>query len=98
MVSEISSAIASQKIVMKYFMVIFGRCAVNKQNIISVLILPRGKAYCRGEKSPKLNQVLPKASDNIRHPYKLLEKKLDYMIELLESKSALGKQGLSHDD
>jgi hypothetical protein len=58
----------------------------------------KGKTYCRGEKSPKLNQVLPKASDNIRHPYKLLEKKLDYMIELLEGKSAIGKQGLSHDD
>jgi fumarate hydratase class II len=58
----------------------------------------KGKTYCRGEKSLTLNQVLPEVLDNIRHPYKLLEKKLDHMIELLEGKSALGKQGLSHDN
>jgi hypothetical protein len=57
-----------------------------------------GKAYCRGEESLTLNQPLPEALDNIRHPYKSLEKKLDYMIELLEGKSTLEKQGLPHDD
>jgi hypothetical protein len=57
-----------------------------------------GKAYYRGEESLTLNQILPEALDNIRYPYKSLEKKLDYMIELLEGKAALREQGLSHDD
>jgi hypothetical protein len=57
-----------------------------------------GKAYCRGEESLTLNQALPEALDNIRHPYKSLEKKIDHAIQLLESESALGKRGLSHDD
>jgi hypothetical protein len=50
-----------------------------------------GKAYCRGEESLALNQVLPEALDNIRHPYKSLERKIDHVIQLLESESALGK-------
>ena len=57
-----------------------------------------GKAHYRGEESLTLNKLLSQALDNIRHPYKSLDKKLDYMIQLLEGKSALGKQGLSHDD
>jgi hypothetical protein len=65
--------------------------------VFSVKII-KGKTYCRGEKSLTLNQVLPEVLDNIGHPYKLLEKKLDHMIGLLEGKSALGKQGLSHDN
>jgi hypothetical protein len=57
----------------------------------------KDKAYCRGEESLTLNQVLPEALDNIRHPYKSLENKIDYMIKLLECGSALpalGKRGL----
>jgi hypothetical protein len=42
-----------------------------------------GKAYYRGEESLTLNQILPEALDNIRHPYKSLEKKIDHMIKLL---------------
>jgi hypothetical protein len=44
-----------------------------------------GKAYFRGEESLTLNQPLPEALDNIRHPYKSLEKKIDYMTKLQES-------------
>jgi hypothetical protein len=42
-----------------------------------------GKAYCRGEESLTLNQTLPEALDNIRHPYKSLERKIDHVIQLL---------------
>ena len=55
------------------------------------------KAYCRGEESLTLNQRLPEALDNIRHPYKSLENKIDDVIGLLEYESALlvlRKQGL----
>ena len=45
----------------------------------------KDKAYCRGEESLTLNQVLPEALDNIRYPYKSLEKKIDRVIRLLES-------------
>jgi hypothetical protein len=45
----------------------------------------KDKAYCRGEESLTLNQVLPEALDNIRHPYKSFEKKIDRVIRLLES-------------
>ena len=55
----------------------------------------KDKAYFRGEESLTLNQILPEALDNIRHPYKSLEKKIDYMVELWEH--ALGKQGLFRD-
>ncbi len=55
-------------------------------------------AYCRGEESLTLNQLLPEALDNIRHPHKSIEKKIDYVLKLLKGESALGKQGLSHDD
>jgi hypothetical protein len=58
----------------------------------------KGKAYCRGEESLTLNQALPEALDNIGHPYKSIEKKIDHVIQLLECESALGKQVLSHDD
>jgi hypothetical protein len=30
----------------------------------------KDKAYCKGEESLTLNQILPEALDNIRHPYK----------------------------
>jgi hypothetical protein len=57
-----------------------------------------GKAYYRGEESLTLNQILPEALDNIRHPYKALEKKIDHVTQLLESESAFRKKGLSHDN
>jgi hypothetical protein len=44
----------------------------------------KDKSYCRGEESLTLNQVLPEALDNIRHPYKSFEKKIDRVIRLLE--------------
>jgi len=37
----------------------------------------KDKAYCRGEESLTLNQRLPEALDNIRHPYKSIENKLE---------------------
>jgi hypothetical protein len=55
----------------------------------------KDKAYCRGEESLTLNQVMPEALDNIRHPYKSFEKKIDRVIRLLES--GTGRQVLSHD-
>ena len=45
----------------------------------------KGKAYCRGEESLTLNQVLPEALDNIRHPYKSLEGKIAQVIRLLQN-------------
>jgi len=39
------------------------------------------KAVCRGEESLKLNMLLPEAFDNIRNPYKSLEKKLDDILQ-----------------
>jgi hypothetical protein len=45
----------------------------------------KGKAYCRGEESLTLNQILPEALDNIRHPYKTLENKIDYLNKLLKT-------------
>jgi hypothetical protein len=47
--------------------------------------IKEGKADCRGEESLTLNQIVPEALDNIRHPYKSLEKKIDHVIQLLES-------------
>ena len=37
----------------------------------------QGKAYCRVEESVKLNKVLPEALDNIRQPFKSIERKID---------------------
>ena len=42
------------------------------------------KAYCRSEESLTLNQILPEALDNIRHPYKSLESKIDTLTKLLD--------------
>jgi hypothetical protein len=42
------------------------------------------KAYYRSEESLTLNQVLPEALENIRHPYKSIENKIDRLIELME--------------
>jgi hypothetical protein len=39
------------------------------------------KAVCRGEESLKLNLLLPEAFDNIRNPYKSLDKKLDEILQ-----------------
>jgi len=36
----------------------------------------KDKAFCRGGESLTLNQIFPEALDNIRHPYKSIEKKL----------------------
>jgi len=44
----------------------------------------KGEAYCRGEESLSLNQRLPEALDNIRHPYKSLESKIDTLTKLLD--------------
>lgn len=57
-----------------------------------------GKAYYRGEESLTLNQILHEALDNIRHPYRSIEMKIDHVIQLLERESATRKQGLSRDD
>jgi hypothetical protein len=43
-----------------------------------------GRAYCRGEESLILNQTLPEALDNIRHPYKSIETKVDKLIGIME--------------
>lgn len=40
----------------------------------------KDKSYCR-EESLTLNQILPEALDNIRHPYKSLERKIDRLLE-----------------
>jgi hypothetical protein len=43
------------------------------------------KAFCRGEESLlKLNQILPEALDNIRHPYKSIESKIDKLSKQLK--------------
>jgi hypothetical protein len=44
----------------------------------------KDKAYCRGEESLTLNQVLPEALDNIRHPYKSIEDKIDALTKRLD--------------
>ena len=49
----------------------------------------KDKAYCRGEESLTLNQRLPEALDNIRHPHKSLESKIDTLIKLLARYTAL---------
>jgi hypothetical protein len=51
----------------------------------------KGKAYFRGEESLTLNQILPEALDNIRHPYKSLEGKIDQLIQLQKGESARGR-------
>lgn len=43
-----------------------------------------GKVYYRTEESLQLNEVLPTALDNIRHPHKSLEKKVDDLIEIIK--------------
>ena len=42
------------------------------------------KAHYRSEESLTLNQVLPEALENIRHPYKSIESKIDRLTELME--------------
>ena len=44
----------------------------------------KDKAYCRGEESLALNQALYEALDNIRHPYKSIENKIDRLTKLLD--------------
>jgi hypothetical protein len=44
----------------------------------------KDKAYCRGEESLTLNQILPEALDNIRYPYKSIETKIDKLISTIE--------------
>ena len=44
----------------------------------------KDKAYCRGEESLALNQALSEALDNIRHPYKSIENKIDTLTELMD--------------
>lgn len=47
----------------------------------------KDKAYCRVEESLALNQALSEALDNIRHPYKSIESKIDKLTELMERKT-----------
>lgn len=44
----------------------------------------QGKAYCRVEESVKLNKVLPEALDNIRQPFKSIERKIDDLMEKID--------------
>lgn len=44
-----------------------------------------GKAYYRIEESPQLNLILPEAFDNIRHPFKSAEDKIDVLIRRIEN-------------
>jgi hypothetical protein len=43
-----------------------------------------GRAYYRVEESLQLNKFLPEALDNIRHPYRSLENKLDHLTKIIE--------------
>jgi hypothetical protein len=43
-----------------------------------------GKALCRVEESLRLNELLPEALDNIRHPFKSLERKLDDLPKCID--------------
>jgi len=54
-----------------------------------------GKAYYRAEESLTLNQVLPEAIDSIRNPYKSIENKIEYLIELLMTAISHDKQILN---
>jgi hypothetical protein len=44
----------------------------------------KDKAYCRVEESLTLNQILPEALDNIRHPYKSIENKIEALTKQLD--------------
>jgi hypothetical protein len=44
----------------------------------------RGRAYYRIEESLQLNKLLPEALDNIRHPYRSFEGKIDYLAKIVE--------------
>lgn len=44
-----------------------------------------GKAYYRTEESLQLNELLPAALDNIRHPYKSLEKKIYDLLGIIKA-------------
>jgi hypothetical protein len=52
----------------------------------------KDRAYCRVEESLTLNQILPEALDNIRHPYKSLENKFDTLIKRLDKIYGLGSE------
>jgi hypothetical protein len=47
----------------------------------SYVKIMEGKASYRLEESLSLNQILPEAFDNIRHPFKSVEDKLDHLSE-----------------
>jgi hypothetical protein len=68
---------------------------VNNVNNANILIQSYGDVN-NVNNANILIQVLPEALDNIRYPYKSLEKKIDRVIRLLES--GTGRQVLSHDD
>lgn len=60
----------------------------------------KDKAYYRIEESLTLNQMLPEALDNIRHPYKSLENKFDALINRLDKMyglSVVGETEANHD-
>jgi hypothetical protein len=50
----------------------------------SYIKIMKDKAFYRIEESLALNQILPEALDNIRHPYKSIENKIDKLTELIE--------------
>jgi hypothetical protein len=43
-----------------------------------------GRSYYRIEESLQLNKLLPEALDNIRHPYRSFEEKLDHLTRIIE--------------
>jgi hypothetical protein len=47
--------------------------------------ITEGKAYYRIEESPQLNLILPEAFDNIRHPFKSVEDKIDVLMRRIEN-------------
>lgn len=57
----------------------------------------KDKAYCRVEESLTLNQILPEAIDNIRHPYKSIENKIDKLTELIEKNTQQPERETRHD-
>ena len=66
----------------------------------SYIKIMKDKAYCRVEESLTLNQILPEALDNIRHPYKSIENKIDKLTELMEKNTqqpVMAERETTHD-
>ena len=66
----------------------------------SYIKIMKDKAFYRIEESLALNQILPEALDNIRHPYKSIENKIDKLIELMQKNTqqpAMAERETRHD-